>query len=84
VYNISYNPKHVAERQWLEVGGIELNLDNGFESIYISAQEVEPLLPEAKKRFKEKAIIDNRYRDLGKDVSTEGNIKNGFLITYNL
>jgi len=66
--------------QWLEVGAMELDLNDGIESIQILAMAVEQLLPEAKERIKEKAMLDDRYRELCKQVSSGGNIDKGFAL----
>jgi hypothetical protein len=55
-----------------------------YEQIQISAMEVELLLPEAKERIKEKAMLDEKYRKLCKQVTKGGNIDKGFSITEGL
>jgi len=69
--------------QWLEVGAMEMDSEQ-YESIQISAMEVELLLPEAKARIKEKAMLDEKYRELCKQVTKGGNIDKGFSITNEL
>jgi hypothetical protein len=45
---------------------------------------VEQLLPEAKGRIKEKAMLEEKYRELCKQVSSEGNIDKSFIIKEGL
>jgi hypothetical protein len=66
--------------QWLEVGATELDQEE-YEDVQISAIEIELLLPEAKERIKEKARLDNKYRELCKQVIKGGNIDKKFMIT---
>jgi len=70
------------KEQWLEVGAMEIDLD--YESIQISAIDIHQLLPEAKERIKEKAMLDERYRDLCKQVKRDGNIDKNFTIINDL
>jgi len=74
----------IDKEQWLEVGAMEIDLDYGYESIQISAIDVDQLLPEAKERIKGKAMLDERYRDLCKQVKKDGNIDKNFTITNDL
>jgi len=60
--------------QWLEVGAMELDLSDVYESIQISAIEVDQLLPEARKTIAEKVMLDENYKELCKQVSTGGNM----------
>jgi hypothetical protein len=48
------------KEQWLQVGAMDLDCDKEFESIQISAIEADQLLPEAKERIKEKAMLDEK------------------------
>lgn len=64
----------LEKEQWLDVGAMELDFDNGIKSIQVLAIEVEQLLPEAKDRIKEKAMLDEKYRELCKQVSAGRNI----------
>jgi hypothetical protein len=41
---------------------------------------VELLLPEAKERIEEKAVLDNKYRDICKQVSMGGNVDKDYSI----
>jgi hypothetical protein len=70
----------LQKEQWVTVGAMELDLNINFESIHISAFHVVQLLPEAKERIKEKAMLDNKYRELCKQVTTEGNIDKSFSV----
>ena len=69
---------------WLEVGTMDLDTNDEYEMIQISAIDVDQLLPEAKERIKEKAMLDEKYRDLCKPVSSGGNIDGNFSITNEL
>ena len=69
--------------QCLEVGAMDLDTKTEYESIQISAMHVEQLLPEGKERIKEKAMLDQKYRDLCKQVSS-GNTDGNFTITNEL
>jgi hypothetical protein len=71
------------KEQWLEVGAMETDLDE-YESIPISAIKVDLSLPEARERIKEKAMLDEMYRELCKQVATGGNIDKSFSITDEL
>jgi len=72
------------KEQWLEVGAMEVDLDNDYETIQVSAMDMDQLLPEAKERLKEKARLDEKYRELCKQVTTKGNIDKNFTITDDL
>jgi len=74
----------VDKRQWLEVGAMDLDANNEYETVQISAIDVEQLLPKAKERIKEKAMLDEKYRDLCKQVSSGGNIDGNFTLANEL
>jgi hypothetical protein len=74
------NETMLQKKQWIEVGGMEIDFAGDFESIQISAMEVEQLLPEAKERSKEKAMLDDRYREICKQVATNGNVDKNFAL----
>ena len=57
---------------------MEINLVDDIEAIQISAMEVEQLLPEAKERIKEKVMLDDKYREICKQVATNGNVDQNF------
>jgi transposase InsO family protein len=73
------NQEMLDKEQWLEVGAMELENAN-VDSISIAALDIEQLLPEAKERIKEKALLDKQYRKLCKQVVSEGNIDKNFTI----
>jgi hypothetical protein len=68
----------------VEVEAMELDFNNDFKSIQISAIEVDQLLLEARERIKEKARLDEKYRELYKQVSSGGNINKNFSISNEL
>jgi hypothetical protein len=72
------------KEQWLEVGAMELDLDGSYKSIQISAIDVDWLLQDARERIKEKAMLDEKYRELCKQVTTGGNIDKSFAILNEL
>jgi hypothetical protein len=69
------------KEHWLEVGAMEIDLDDGYDIIQISAIDVDQLLPEAMERIKEKAMLDEKYKELCKQVTKEWNIDKNFSIT---
>jgi len=73
------NPSMLDKEQWLEVGAMQLDGEE-YEEIQISAMEVELLLPEAKERIKEKALLDELNRKLCKQVTKGENIDKWFSI----
>jgi len=77
------NQTMLDKNQWLEVGAMELDFDD-YETIQISAIEVDQLLLEARERIEEKAVLDNRYRELFEQVTKGGNIDKGFSISNEL
>jgi len=70
--------------QWLEVGAMGLDTNDEYKIIQISAMDVDQLLPEAKERIKEKAMLDEKYRDICKQISSGGNIDGNFSIMNEL
>jgi FtsZ-binding cell division protein ZapB len=70
----------LEKEQWLEVGAMELDFDNGIETIQLLAMEVEQLLLEAKERIKKKAMLDNRYREVCKQVTSGRNMDENIAI----
>jgi len=78
------NQSMLDKEQWLEVGTMEIDYDNGYEMIQISAIDVDQLLPEARERIKEKAMLDEKNRELGKQVVKNGNIDKNFAIIKDL
>jgi hypothetical protein len=66
------NQTMLHKEQWLEVGAMELDLSKDFETIQIWAISVDQLLPEAKEKIKEKVMLDDKDRELFKQVSNRG------------
>jgi hypothetical protein len=78
------NQSMLDDEQWLEVGAMEIDLDDGYDIIQISAIDVDQLLPEARERIKENAMLDEKYKELCKQVIKEGNIDKNCSITNDL
>jgi hypothetical protein len=78
------NQSMMDKELWLEVGSMEIDLEDGYEVIHISAIDVDQLLPEAKERIMEKAMLDDKYRELCKQVSRDGNIDKNFAMINDL
>jgi hypothetical protein len=57
----------LRKERWLQVGAMQIE-DHNVEFIKRSALEVEALLPEANARSTEKAILDDKYREIRKQV----------------
>jgi hypothetical protein len=72
------------KEQWLEVGAMELSLNNNYESIQISPIDEDQLLPEARERIKETALLDENYRNRCEQDMAGGNIDRGYSITNKL
>jgi len=68
------NQTMLDKSQWLEVGTMELDLSDIYESIQISAIEVDQLLSEARETITEEVMLDKKYKEICKQVSTGGNI----------
>jgi len=77
------NQSMLDKEQWLEVGAMQLDSEE-YGDIQVSTMQIELLLPEAKESIKEKARLDDRYRDLCKQVTKGGNIDKRFTITDDL
>jgi len=54
------NMSLLRKEQWLEVGAIQMD-DEEYSTIQIGALDIDKLLPEAKERIKEKAMLDEEY-----------------------
>jgi hypothetical protein len=54
--------------------------DNNVECINISALDIETLLPEGKEIMKENVMLDDKDREMCKQVVVEGNINKGYTI----
>jgi len=78
------NQPMLRDKQWFEVGAMQLDDDDNCGSIVIAVLEVELSLPEAKSRMKEKVFIDNKYRELCKEVTEGGNIDKGYTAMDNI
>jgi len=63
---------------------MDVDTNNEYKTIQISAMDMEQLLPEAKERIKEKAMLDEKYRDLCKQISSGGNMDGNFTIVNEL
>lgn len=73
----------LRKEQWVEVGAMQLD-DDELKVINIRTFEVEQLLPEAKERIKEKALLDEDYVAICKQLSSGGNIDKKYNIQNNL
>ena len=69
----------LPEEQWVEMGAMQLDDDNR-EEINIGAILVEQLLPAAKERIKEKALLDEDYTAICKQLSSGGKIDEHYKI----
>jgi len=63
------NKTLLRKEQWLEIGAMQLD-DSSYEIIHIGALDVDQLLPEAKARIKEKALLDDNYGAICKQLSS--------------
>jgi len=72
------------KNQWLEIIAMDLDDNDESGSIQISAMDMEQLLPEATEAIKEKALLDEIYRDLRKQVSAGKNTDGNFTILNEL
>jgi len=78
------NQTILDQSQWLEIGAMDLDTNDEYETIQISAIDVDQLLPEAQERIEEKAMLDEKYRDLCKQISSGGNVDENFTIKNEL
>jgi hypothetical protein len=69
----------LKKEQWLVVEAMLIEEDD-IECIYISGLDVEPLLPEATERIKEKAMLDDKYREICKPLTAERNVDKDYAI----
>jgi len=67
----------LRKEQWVEIGAMQLD---HFEIINIGALEVQQLLPEAKERIKEKALLDDEYVAICRQLSFGGNVDKNYVI----
>jgi hypothetical protein len=77
------NQTMVDKEQWLEVGAMDIGREE-YKSVQISEIEVDLLLPEAREKIQEKAMLDGKYRELCEQVLKDGNINKDFSITDEL
>jgi hypothetical protein len=61
------NQRMLSKDRWLEIGALEVDQEV-FQNIDIGAIEVELLLPEAKERNKQKALLDEKYLEICRRV----------------
>jgi hypothetical protein len=61
----------LRKEQWVEIGAMQID-DNDREQIEIGALAIEQLLPEAQERIKEKALLDEEYISICKQLSSRG------------
>jgi len=67
------NKTLLRKEQWLEVGAMQIE-DEEMSCINIGAMDIERLLPEAKESIKEKALLDEDYRTICKQLVSGGNV----------
>jgi len=60
------NQTMLQKDQWLDVEAMECVLKDDYNSIQILVHEVDQLLPEARERIKEKAMLDEKSSELCK------------------
>jgi len=78
----------LGKAQWLEIGAVEIenieyeNIE--YDSINIGAIKVEQLLPEAKERIIQKAMLDDNYKKIYKQVNDEKNTDSNLSIEGDL
>ena len=63
----------LQKEQWVEIGATQLD-DEDREEIRIGAIAIEQLLPEAKERIKENALLDKGYVAICKQLSSGGKV----------
>jgi len=71
------------KEQWVEIGAMQLDEDD-HEEISIGALAVEQLLPEAKERIKQKAMLDEDYITVCRQLSSGRKIHEHFEIKDDL
>jgi hypothetical protein len=76
-------PTLLRKEQWMEIEAMKLD-DDGREEINIRAMAIEQLLPDAQERIKEKALLDEDYMAICKQVSSGGKIDEHFEIKGDL
>ena len=73
----------LRKEQWLEVGAMELD-DTDYEEINVGAIQVEQLLLQAKERISQKALLDNDYVALCRQLNSAGKIDEYYSIKDDL
>jgi hypothetical protein len=73
----------LRKEQWMEIGAMQLDYDDR-EEINIGAIVIKQLLPEAKERNKEKALLDEDYMAICKQGGSGGKIDEHFEIKGDL
>jgi hypothetical protein len=63
------------KEKWIEVAMLDLVEEYDYQVIDIGAIEVELLLPEAKERIKQKALLDEKYLEICRSLE-KGELKN--------
>ena len=67
---VAGNQTLLRKEQWLEVGAMEIE-DDQYEVLKIAALKLDLLLPEAKQRIKDKALLDEQYRKICQRVACQ-------------
>jgi len=70
------NKTMLRKEQWSDIGAIQIE-DDSIETSPLAVLDVEILLPEAKARIQEKAMLDDNYRKICKQVTNKANINEG-------
>jgi hypothetical protein len=73
----------LRNEQWVQIGATQLD-DDDCEEIDIGAIAIDQLLPEAKERIKEKALLDEDYIAICKQLSSGGKIDEHYTIKNDL
>jgi len=73
----------LCKEQWVEIGAMQLD-DDDREGINIEALAVEQLLPEAKETLKEKAMLDEDYLAISRQISSGGKVDKHYEIKEDL
>jgi len=74
------------KERWMEIGTLEVQGENieEYEVIEIGGIEVELLLPEAKERIKQKALLDDKYLEIARKVGKDQHLDRHFTIENDL
>jgi len=71
------NHTMLRKEQGLEVGAMQYDNDD-VEAVQLSALHIEASLPEAKARIQVKAMLNNNYQDICKQIANQGNVDKGY------